>query len=430
MLQEKIKETSKILWMMVAAFGLYFCVYTIRKPFTSGIYEGLLVFGIHYKVVLILTQVIGYMCSKFIGIKVISEIKPSQRIPLILILISIAIISLLLFGIVPAPYNIPFIFFNGLPLGMLYGLIFSFLEGRRATELLGISLSINLVLSSGLLKSVYLYLKLSLGISEMLIPICIAILSIPFVLLFVYMLSKISPPNKQDIAFKSVREPMTKLDKSNILKTYGFGLICMAIIYTTFTILRDFRDNFSIEIYKELNPEGIDLHFFAKSESIIALVVMIIISLLIFIKGNFSAYRFNTLLIFISIIILFRYNISFKEHQIRFEDWYILTGFALFLPYLLIQTGFFDRLLSILKLKGNVGFLIYICDSFGYFGSVILMLIKEFWFKKQTISYSALYLNCSLLFAFIGILALLFQFVFFEFKMKQKDQVSEVNPIL
>jgi len=54
-------------------------MYAVRKPYTASSFEGLQQFGISYKVVLVTSQVIGYMLSKFIGIKVISEVQPKHH---------------------------------------------------------------------------------------------------------------------------------------------------------------------------------------------------------------------------------------------------------------------------------------------------------------------------------------------------------------
>ncbi|MFA7473495.1 MAG: DUF5690 family protein, partial [Spirosomataceae bacterium] len=94
-----------VIWALTASFGAYFCMYAFRKPFNTGLYEGLVLWGMSYKTILIITQVAGYMVSKFIGIKVISELSPNRRTILALTLIGIAHTSLLLFGLVPYPYN-------------------------------------------------------------------------------------------------------------------------------------------------------------------------------------------------------------------------------------------------------------------------------------------------------------------------------------
>lgn len=65
------------LYCTAAAFGTYFCMYAFRKPFSVALFPGSvdlpLLPPMDYKIVLIVAQVIGYTISKFIGIKVISE---------------------------------------------------------------------------------------------------------------------------------------------------------------------------------------------------------------------------------------------------------------------------------------------------------------------------------------------------------------------
>lgn len=165
-----------IAWSMIAAFGAYFCMYAFRKPFTAGTYVGHHFLEMDYKAILIVAQALGYMTSKFIGIKIISELKPKNRQKLIISLILFAEVSLLLFGLVPAPYNFIFLFFNGLPLGMVWGIVFNYLEGRRFTEVLGMGLSISLIVSSGILKTIYFTIHGWLpAISEMWLPCLIGL---------------------------------------------------------------------------------------------------------------------------------------------------------------------------------------------------------------------------------------------------------------
>ena len=97
-------------------------MYGFRKPFTVASFEGLSYFGVDYKILIIIVQAIGYFISKFIGIKFISELKPEKRIAYLFTFIAIAELSLLGFAAVPAPYNILFMFINGIPLGMIWEL--------------------------------------------------------------------------------------------------------------------------------------------------------------------------------------------------------------------------------------------------------------------------------------------------------------------
>ena len=120
----------------------YINVYALRKPFTAASFDGLDAFGLDYKVLVTIVQILGYLIAKFVGIKLISELKKEHRMKFILASILVAELSLVLFGLLPAPYNIFAMFFNGLSLGCMWGVIFSFIEGRRTTDILAFWVSV------------------------------------------------------------------------------------------------------------------------------------------------------------------------------------------------------------------------------------------------------------------------------------------------
>ncbi len=146
--------TTHPAWVLTASFGTYFCVYGFRKPYTAATYGNTSFFGLDYKFLLIISQTLGYVIAKWAGIKIVSEIQREQRIKAILILIGFAEFMLLLFGIVPRPWNIPCLFVNGLPLGVTFGLVLGFLEGRRNSEFLIAGLCSSFIVSDGVSKSV------------------------------------------------------------------------------------------------------------------------------------------------------------------------------------------------------------------------------------------------------------------------------------
>jgi hypothetical protein len=80
------------LWCTVAAFGTYACMYAFRKPFTAGRYVDP-PFGEGLKTWFVLAQVLGYTLSKFVGIRVISEMPPQRRSLALLALISAALFA-------------------------------------------------------------------------------------------------------------------------------------------------------------------------------------------------------------------------------------------------------------------------------------------------------------------------------------------------
>ena len=159
-----------ILWAGGAALLSYSLVYALRKPFTAATFDGLSIWGMDYKVVVTITQILGYLLAKFIGIKLISELKGQHRLKFILGAIVLAELALVGFAILPSPGNIFAMFFNGLALGCMWGVIFSFIEGRRVTDMLASLLGISMVISSGAAKSLGLFVMDHWQVSEFWIP--------------------------------------------------------------------------------------------------------------------------------------------------------------------------------------------------------------------------------------------------------------------
>src|SRR6201996_8052081 len=92
----------------LAGFSAYFAMYAFRKPFTAATFDA--VSGWHlaldYKIALVLAQVAGYALSKFIGVKVISEIHPRHRAKAIIGLIGVSWLALVGFAAIPAPWDV------------------------------------------------------------------------------------------------------------------------------------------------------------------------------------------------------------------------------------------------------------------------------------------------------------------------------------
>src|SRR6218665_699089 len=142
-----------ICFATIASFLTYTAMYAVRKAFTAGTFEGQSFWGMDYKIWLVIAQTIGYTLSKWWGIKIVAENTSRQRPRYIIALIALSVIALLLFAVIPAPYSIICLFLNGLPIGMIFGLVFNYLEGRRSTEILVTGLTITQIFSSGFVKS-------------------------------------------------------------------------------------------------------------------------------------------------------------------------------------------------------------------------------------------------------------------------------------
>lgn len=390
-------------------------MYAFRKPFNTGLYADLQLFGLGYKTVLIIAQVMGYMVSKFAGIKVISELKPSGRIPLIAALIIFSELALLGFGLVPFPYNFIFLFFNGLPLGMVWGVIFSFLEGRRFTEILGMGLSVSIIAASGVLKTIYLEVQdLMPFIPEFWMPFGIGLLFLPLFFLFVWMLSVIPAPSETDKLLRAERPPMTPADKSAVIRNYGPGLLCIILLYCLLTTMRDFRDNFSVEIWNEISGRHWHKNVLAQTELISTGIVIVCVGSLSLIRNNIRGLRATQALMALGLMIAGGSTLLFRQQIMGPYSWMLMLGTGLFLTYIPIQMAIFERLIGLFKMKANAGFFVYACDATGYLGSVGLMLYREFFMKD--LRWSNILMQFSYVLCFTGLGLLLLSVIFFNRK--------------
>jgi hypothetical protein len=409
----------------VSSFGAYTCMYAFRKAFAAGTFSGLQYLHIDYKVWLVIAQVIGYTLSKFYGVKFIAELKPGQRAKYILMLIGIAWASLLLFSIIPAPYNIICLFVNGFPLGLIWGLVFSYLEGRKSTEFMAAVLSISLIFASGFVKTVARILMSSFHLSEYNMPFITGALFVIPLLLFVFMLELMPPPTAEDIRLRTKRLPMDAAERKSFLQRFLPGIILTLIIYVLLTIMRDVRDSFEVEIWHSMGIK--DNTIYTKIDTIISVVVLVAMSLLILVKKNLKAFSLIHMMIISGCVLIGIGTALFTLNVVSPMVWMTLAGLGLYLAYVPYNAVFFERLLASFHYKGNVGFLIYVADSMGYLGSVSVLLVKEL--GQPSVSWGAFFKDSVLAVAVVGgICATLSLLYFMRSARKDKlDQQEQLN---
>ncbi|UZR93559.1 DUF5690 family protein [Chondrinema litorale] len=415
----KTKLPLFTLFAVLAAFCTYSCMYAFRKPFAVATFEGIAFWGIDYKILLIVAQVLGYTLSKFLGIKIVSEAGTKIRGISILVLIGLAEIALLGFALTPAPYNIIFLFFNGLPLGMVWGLVFSYLEGRRVTEILGAGLSISFIFSSGFVKTIGAIVMQDWGFTEFWMPFITGGLFAFPLLFFVWMLERLPAPSALDEELRTKREPMNGKQRKQLFLGFAPGLILLIIVYALLTAFRDFRDNFAAEIWQAVGY-GDSPEIFTATEIPISLAILIMMSLVFLVKDNAKALMVNHLIIFAGIVLVGLSTMAYQNSMIGPELWMILVGLGLYMGYVPFNSIFFDRFIAAFQYISNVGFLIYLADAFGYMGSVGIMLYKNF--GNANMSWLNFFISSSYIMAVVGAVFTLLSMYYFAQKHKAWKQ--------
>jgi hypothetical protein len=363
----------------LSGFSAYFAMYAFRKPFSAATFDTVpgWHFALDYKVALVIAQVAGYALSKFIGVKFVSEIQPRHRALAILALVGASWLALVAFAEIPAPWNVAAMFANGLPLGMIWGLVYGFMEGRRVSEVLASILCASFILSSGVVKSVGVWLMQTWHVSPFWMPAATGALFMPLLLASTLTLSQLPPPNAEDEAERVKRAPMTAAQRGAFLRAYAPGLAALILAYILLTAFRDYRDNFAAEIWTSLGFGG-EAAVFSASELPVAVIALIGMASIIAVRDNRRALMVVHGMMGGGFVLLGLATAAFQAHLLSPIAWMILAGSGLYVAYNPVNAILFDRLVAASGRIANAGFLIYVADSSGYMGSVVLLLWRNF----------------------------------------------------
>jgi len=410
----------------IVSFCTYTCIFCFRKAFNVSAYQGHILFGLDFKTVLVITQVAGYMCSKFYGIRFIAELKKIGRGKLILLLVGLSWIAWLLFALIPPPFNFWALFLNGFPLGLLWGIVFSYVEGRRTTDFISAALAVSFIFGSGVSKSTASWVMENWGVNEYWMPFAVGFLFFVPLLLFVYLMEKIPAPDSRDIELRTARVPMDVKKRREFLKNYLPGLVALILIYILVTILREVRDNYMADMWRE-SGEVFQGGVFVKTETIISLIMLVMIASMIIIKNNFRALAITHGIMAAGFILSSVATLLYMEDELSMFYWTTAVGLGLYMVYIPFNSLLFDRLIAAFRFAGTVGFLIYVADSFGYLGSVGVLLSKSI-FKFQ-MHWLHFYEGLVLVMGIVGLAGTLFSIAYFNRKRKPARKLRKNSKI-
>lgn len=409
------RQVGVAVYTAAVAFFTYACIFAYRKAFTVATFEGQTFWGIKYQTLLIISQGLGYMASKFYGIKFIAELKRLGRWKTSALLIGAAWLCLLLFALVPAPWGMVCLFGNGFMLGFMWGIIFSYAEGRRATDFIGAAMAVSFVFAGGFTRSVAVWLRDSWQVAESWLGFATGLVFALPLITFMYLLERAPAPDAADIKERSERLPMTREHRKNFLQQFGGGVVAVVITYLFLTIMRDVRDNFMANMWNELGY-GQKPAIFTTTETITSVIVLVIMSLLVVIRKNISALRLIHWVIVAGFLIAGIASVLFLSGAMAGVLWMQLAGLGLYMGYIPFNCIYFERLIAAFRITGNVGFLIYIADAWGYLGSMSVMLTKEI--AGLQLTWTQFYPTSVVIFSAIGIVTTIFSLIYFNRKYR------------
>jgi len=398
-------STAFAIFASLAAFFTYLCFYPFRRAYTAATYDDLYFFGIHYKILIITAQVLGFAVSKGLGIKYVSEMLPANRARNLILIILLSWVCYLFFALVPAPYNLFFIFLASLPLGMVYGIMLGFLEGRRVTDLLVAVLTASFIMGSGFAKSIGKWVMNGLEVSEFWMPfVACAIMLVPFSL-FVWLMGQIPPPNETDKANRSERKPMQKADRQAFVKEFTISLTIFVVSYILLTTFREFRDNFAPEIWKTLGY-GNNSAIYTQTEIPIAIAVLLIMAAMRWVQNNYKAFVIIQCLMLLGGALIGVSTLLYQQGVLSPVTWLTLLGLGLYMAYAMCNSLYFERMIAAFRRSGTVGFMITFADYYAYLGSILVLFYKNFFQKSINYHEFFIYLSYAVSVVYIVLIGL------------------------
>ena len=317
---------------------------------------------------------------------------------MLILLICWAEAALVLFGVLPPNFKIVAIFLNGLPLGMVWGLVVWYLEGRRTSELLLAGLSCSYIVSSGVVKDfgrailagtaaewwaavplIGPFISTALGhVSESWMPAITGLHFLPLFLLAVWALNQIPRPSTADVAARGEREPMNTADRLAFLRRFLPGLLLLCVAYFFLTAYRDFRDNYQVEIFDALGyPYQENRTIISKTETMVMFGVMGALALLNLIKNNRRGLIGAYVVMTVGVALLGVSTLLLDAKLINGFWWMTLVGLGSYLAYVPYGSVLFERLMASTRFAGTAVFAIYLADAIGYTGSIGVQLYRD-----------------------------------------------------
>jgi hypothetical protein len=371
---------------VLAAFVTYYCMYAFRKPFAVLEFEGQWFGGeVALKSAVVVSQLIGYVCAKFVGTRVCSGLGRENVTLALVSCILCALGSLALLGLLPPDFAFLAMMINGFSLGMVFGMVMRPLEGRGQSEFLLAGLCCSFIIASGDVKSTGQWVlssdwfSSSFGGVDQWMPFATALLYLGPFLIAAFILGRVPAPSVADIEHRSERGAMAKEDRMRFIRDLFWILFPLAMTYLMLTAFRDYRDNFQAELFGEV---GVDLEknkgAFSSSERMVAFGVVIFTSLVILVKGHLSALRFSFIMMIggagLSIGVIYLR----KAGMIDGMTWMILSGLGAYLSYILVHCVTFERLVALTRSPGNSVFAMMLFDAIGYLGPIAVIPLSDF----------------------------------------------------
>jgi hypothetical protein len=143
------------------------------------------------------------------------------------------------------------------------------------------------------------------------------------------------------------------------------------------TVLRSIRADFAPEIWAALGTKA-DAGVFTRSETLVALGVIAANGLAVLVRDNRRAFFLALRTALAGLLLIILALVGLEAGRLTAFAFMVVLGLGLYLPYVAVHTTVFERLIAMTRDRGNIGYLLYLADAFGYLGYVAVMAVRNF----------------------------------------------------
>eukprot|EP01065_Artemidia_motanka_P023898 TRINITY_DN28549_c0_g1_i1.p1 TRINITY_DN28549_c0_g1~~TRINITY_DN28549_c0_g1_i1.p1 ORF type:complete len:564 (+),score=136.98 TRINITY_DN28549_c0_g1_i1:62-1693(+) len=425
------------------SFCAYAVVYNLRSPWRAATYDrDRQILGVDFKDALTIAWTLAYFLGKALSAPVLGGLRRGRRVPLLMLCLACNLAAWGLFAAVPQGSDpdrwvdivrVVAMAASSVPLAFFWGTFFRYLEGRDYTELLGACMSAAIIVGSGTAKSIGSAL-VDAGLTEETMPIVAGAGSAPFIALFCLLIDRLPEPTESERALRGKRRRMSPAAQREAITAYWPGLVALWFACIVLTALRDYRDVFTADMWKELNDDSsMPSWLFTTTEVIVAAVVLLAVAAVASVRDNQLGFQIILGLCAAGFAMTGGIQLLHSKLWDSQEGqgvWLTVSGVGVFLGYVPVSAVLYDRLVGALRIRATSVYFISVSDVFGYIGSVGLLLFRNYDHRMKDLKKHEFFKDCCLYGSAFGFVCVILAWAYFRYRMRQHSQDPSTRPVL
>lgn len=362
----------------LTSFAICLGAFALREPFLATPLAGTVsLFGaapIDLRAACIAAQALGLALSQPIGAVAVVELDPARRVPALVGVLGLAELALVALALIPPTFAPLCLFVDGLALGLVWGLVYSFLEGRRVSDGLGAVAAAGYLLAGGAMRSLG-HAVASLGVPGLWAPAAAGAAAALPLAGALWLLAQFPPPNRHDEADRLFRAPMTGAMRSQFLRSSALGLGLLVAAHAVLSGYRELRARMTLELWGVLAPPDAPSVLTA-AELPVAVATVVAIGGLMAFRDHRRALLAVHVLILLGLAVIGGSTGLYLSGAMGATPWMVALGAGLFLVHVPFMSVLFDRLVAVLGLVGTAVFMVFIAGTFGHAGRFAVIALE------------------------------------------------------